>query len=94
MKKAFFEIETSISHYSDARTLLIENAPDALKDWTPDELFSLNHIDDFELCSYFVIDGKTVITTDASGDIWGVDSLEKFMAGIREECSDSWALEF
>jgi len=89
MKKAFFEIDSSIAHYSDARTLLIENAPDALKDWTPDELFSLNHVDDFEAISYFVIDGKTVIITDAiNGDIYGSESLEEFMAGIREECSD------
>ena len=88
MKKAFFEIESSISHYSDARTILIENASDALKDWTPGELLALNHIDDFELFSYFVIDGKTVITTDASGDIFSVDSLEDFTAGIRAVCCE------
>lgn len=84
-----FIIEDSISHYSDARTLLIENVPDALKEWTPDELFALNHVDDFEALSYFVIDCKTVIVTDAiNGDIYGSESLEEFMASIREECGD------
>ena len=89
MKKAFFEIESSISHYRSVAAVLIGNAQDALDGWTDDERDALLHVDDCESYIYFVIDCKTVITTDAaSGDIYGVDSLEDFTAGVRAACSE------